>query len=119
MQTQREPNNLYEGAGLVRSPIFTTVMQVASRFLIVWAFADQFPGAAAQNPAYSSMLIAWSVTEVIRYSYFVCLLTGRVPEALTWLRYSKWLRIMTVEVLTKPPDTTRSSCSTQLASAAR
>ena len=34
------------------------------------------------------MLIAWSVTEVIRYGFFVFNLRGEVPAALTWLRYN-------------------------------
>lgn len=64
-------------------------MQVASRFLLVWGIAHNFPVHTAYSPAYSTMLIAWSVTEIIRYSYFAINLTyGRVPGILTWLRYN-------------------------------
>jgi hypothetical protein len=73
--------------GLVNASVFTTAMQVASRFLLVWAICDQFPFVPANSIAYSTMLIAWSTTEVIRYSYFVCLLTGSVPEIMQFLRY--------------------------------
>lgn len=34
------------------------------------------------------MLIAWSVTEVCRYSYYVTNIMGRTPGFLTWLRYN-------------------------------
>ena len=34
------------------------------------------------------MLFAWSVTEVVRYSYFVLSLLGQVPPFLVWLRYN-------------------------------
>jgi len=34
------------------------------------------------------MLIAWSVTEVIRYSYFTLTLSGYSPSFITWLRYN-------------------------------
>lgn len=34
------------------------------------------------------MLIAWSVTEVIRYSYFVITLSGYKPAIVTWFRYN-------------------------------
>lgn len=37
------------------------------------------------------MLLAWSITEVIRYSYFVFFLSGgpnAVPKLLQWLRYN-------------------------------
>ena len=67
-------------------------MQVASRFLLVWGVAYFFPQTVAPSPFYSSMLVAWSVTEVIRYSYFaVNLAYGRVPAWLTWLRYNTFL----------------------------
>lgn len=34
------------------------------------------------------MLIAWSVTEVIRYFYFVFTLSGYKPAIMTWFRYN-------------------------------
>lgn len=67
----------------------TTVMQVASRFLLVWGVVHVFPAATSTSAAYSSMLLAWSVTEVIRYSYFAINLSfGKVPDWMTWLRYN-------------------------------
>lgn len=75
--------------GLVRAPLLTTLMQVASRFLLVWGIAFVFPTPTSRNPAFSTMLLAWSITEVIRYSYFcVNLAYGSVPSFLTWLRYN-------------------------------
>ncbi|KAH8156325.1 hypothetical protein CIB48_g11919 [Xylaria polymorpha] len=71
---------------IVRAPLFTTFMQVFSRYAIVWGITDLFPQLGA-NPAYSSMLVAWSVTEVIRYSYFALTLSGWQPSTLHWLRY--------------------------------
>lgn len=62
-------------------------MQVASRLLLVWGVVDPFPG-LAKSAVYSSMLVAWSVTEVIRYSYFVLNLSGYQPAFITWLRYN-------------------------------
>jgi len=66
----------------------TTVMQVASRLLLVWGVVNNFPNETALSPVYSSMLIAWSVTEVIRYSFFAMNLWtgGAVPSMLQWLR---------------------------------
>lgn len=79
--------------GMVRSPIFTTVMQVASRLLLVWGIVNSYPAATSISPAYSSMLVAWSVSEVIRYSYFVMNLRGWVPGFVMWLRYGIFLSI--------------------------
>ena len=72
----------------------TTLMQVASRFLLVHLIASPwaFPFSTRHSPAYTTMLLAWSVTEVIRYSYFVFSLSGvGVPKLWTWLRYNTFL----------------------------
>lgn len=67
-------------------------MQVASRFLLVWGIAYNFPQTTQHNPAYATMLLAWSFTEVVRYSYFVFSLSGiGVPKLWTWLRYNTFL----------------------------
>ncbi|KAI4279310.1 MAG: hypothetical protein LQ337_000341 [Flavoplaca oasis] len=79
---------LHSAFGLVRSPLPTTILQVASRIVLVWAVVNQFPAATSTSPFYSSMLIAWSATEVVRYSYFVLNLRGSVPALMTWLRYN-------------------------------
>lgn len=45
------------------------------------------------------MLIAWSVTEVIRYSYFVFNLQGSgVPAFMTWLRYNTFYALYPVGI---------------------
>lgn len=68
----------------------TTVMQVASRLLLVWGIVHNFPAYTVSSVAYSTMLVAWSVTEVIRYSFFAMNLwfEGDVPAGLQWLRYA-------------------------------
>lgn len=81
----KEPKLIAQG--IVRAPIATTAMQVASRLLLVWGVVDQFPH-LAKSAGYSTMLIAWSVTEVVRYSYFVFNLSGYQPAFITWLRYN-------------------------------
>ncbi|KAI6002739.1 PTPLA-domain-containing protein [Pisolithus albus] len=64
--------------GLVRSPLPTTVIQVSSRLILVWGIVARFPNTHI-NPFYTTMLLAWSLTEVIR---------AQVPFWLTWLRYT-------------------------------
>ncbi|KAI0046079.1 PTPLA-domain-containing protein [Auriscalpium vulgare] len=73
--------------GLVRSPLPTTAMQVASRLFLVWGVADRFP-AAQQSPFYASMVLSWAVTEVVRYPFYAASLVGWEPRALLWLRYT-------------------------------
>lgn len=78
---------IHAASGVVRSPVSTTSMQVASRLALVWGIVNSFPF-LAKSAVYSSMLVAWSVTEVIRYSYFVLTLSGYQPAFITWLRYN-------------------------------
>ncbi|KAF7862733.1 hypothetical protein EAF04_007606 [Stromatinia cepivora] len=78
---------VHAATGVVRAPVSTTGMQVASRLLLVWFIVNPFPW-VAKSAGYSSMLIAWSVTEVIRYFYFVITLSGYKPAIVTWFRYN-------------------------------
>ena len=73
-------------------------MQVASRLFLVWAVVYPFPSLTA-SPAYPSMLCAWSLTEVIRYSYFAIKQTGSAPPYwLHWLRYSAFFVLYPVGI---------------------
>lgn len=98
--------------GVVRAPTGTTAIQVASRLLLVWGIVGLFGDSIlleskARNAfgigqerhvrnnqmAYLSMFVAWSITECVRYSYFVLFLRGqgdtpKVPKVLSWLRYN-------------------------------
>ncbi|KFA68833.1 hypothetical protein S40285_01150, partial [Stachybotrys chlorohalonatus IBT 40285] len=86
-QTMAGMEVLHSLLGVVRAPLLTTIMQVASRFILVWGIVYPFSH-LAQSPFYTSMLVAWSITEVIRYSYFALTLSGFQPRFLTWLRYN-------------------------------
>ncbi|KAK2591849.1 hypothetical protein QQS21_010458 [Conoideocrella luteorostrata] len=86
-QTMAAMEIVHSLLGIVRAPIATTTMQVSSRLLLVWPIVNTWPFLAA-SPFYSSMLIAWSVTEVIRYSFFALSLAGALPTILTYVRYT-------------------------------
>ncbi|KAL2164361.1 hypothetical protein VTH06DRAFT_3577 [Thermothelomyces fergusii] len=83
--------------GVVPAPFFTTAMQVASRLFLVWAVCWPFPQLNAST-FYSSMLIAWSLSEIIRYSYFALKQVDAVPAWLHWLRYSAFLVLYPVGI---------------------
>lgn len=98
---------LHSLVGIVRANPLTTAMQVASRLLLVWGVVGAFPeivvrsrmfgvrkedyaGAKGGPYAYAGILLAWGITECIRYGFFVWkegLGNGGVPKWLTWLRY--------------------------------
>ncbi|KAF8135440.1 aspartic peptidase domain-containing protein [Boletus edulis] len=64
------------------------VVHVASRLILVWAIVARFASTHA-SPIYTTMVLAWSLTEVPRYSYYALGLLGvHPPRWLTWLRYS-------------------------------
>ncbi|KAI0744168.1 tyrosine phosphatase-like protein, partial [Daedaleopsis nitida] len=73
--------------GWVRSPLVTTGIQVGSRLYLVWGVVAQFPQTHT-NPLYASMVLSWSLTEVVRYSFYACALLGHEPRALVFLRYT-------------------------------
>jgi len=74
--------------GWVRSPLPTTIIQVSSRLFLVWGITEQF-NSAQTNVLYTTMILSWSLTEVIRYSFYAFSLLGsEPPRLLTYLRYT-------------------------------
>lgn len=78
---------VHAALGLVKTPISTTVMQVSSRLLLVWGICLQFPQ-VTHSGFFVSMVTAWSITEIVRYSYYALSLASSVPYALLWCRYT-------------------------------
>ncbi|GME89417.1 hypothetical protein B5S31_g836 [[Candida] boidinii] len=87
--------------GNVKSPVFTTAMQVASRYLIVWGIFYALPEAPSNyHWCYKSLNFAWSITEVIRYYYYAqnTLTNGNPPKILTLLRYNAFIVLYPIGV---------------------
>ncbi|KZP11612.1 PTPLA-domain-containing protein [Athelia psychrophila] len=78
---------VHAALGFVRSPTGMTAAQVSGRLVLLWGVADRFATARA-NPLYASMVFAWSLTEVIRYLFYVSSLAASPPYALLWARYT-------------------------------
>lgn len=94
--------------GVVRAPVVTTLMQVASRVLVVWGVMFPFGyekiasgggivgGVGAGEGqlgdyAFLGCLGAWGVTECIRYGFFALQVSGLgVPAWWAWLRYASF-----------------------------
>jgi very-long-chain (3R)-3-hydroxyacyl-CoA dehydratase len=85
--------------GFVRSPVATTITQVFSRIFVTWFILNKVPSVRYFNlypneTTFQSrasigvpmLLIAWSVTEVIRYSFYALNLINAVPHVLVWCR---------------------------------
>ncbi|AAS53461.1 AFR090Wp [Eremothecium gossypii ATCC 10895] len=77
--------------GIVKTPVSTTVAQVLSRVLVVVCIFRYIPEAPnASDWPYITLLLAWSITEIVRYSYYFCNLvrSAGTPKWLTILRYN-------------------------------
>ncbi|RAL04032.1 protein tyrosine phosphatase-like domain-containing protein [Aspergillus ibericus CBS 121593] len=92
---------LHSMIGLVRAPVMTTVMQVASRILLVWGIMFPFGGVVVGETGiggdgvktgdwgFLGCMAAWGVTEIIRYGFFALQVSGvGVPGVWGWLRYN-------------------------------
>jgi len=73
--------------GLVRSNPFIVFIQIISRVFLVWGVANYIPHAQL-TPGILLAVIAWSITEIIRYGYYALNLFNSSPNWLTWCRYS-------------------------------
>lgn len=77
--------------GLVRSPITATLPQIGSRLYVTWGILLSFPEVRSHFLV-SSLVISWSITEIVRYSFFGTKEAfGSAPSWLLWLRYSTFL----------------------------
>jgi very-long-chain (3R)-3-hydroxyacyl-CoA dehydratase len=63
------------------------LIQIISRIFIVWGVANYIPHAQL-TPGILLAVIAWSITEIIRYGYYALNLFQAAPQWLTWCRYS-------------------------------
>ncbi|GAA6008309.1 hypothetical protein JCM11491_004431 [Sporobolomyces phaffii] len=87
VQTAAILEAVHSATRLVRSPLGTTVAQIASRLLIVWYVCIVYPQ-VPQTPFYVSMVTAWSFAEIVRYLHYATnLLDVKVP-VLEWIRYT-------------------------------
>lgn len=72
---------------LVPSNPVVTFVQVASRIFQVWGI--MIPIEQVQNShTLTVTIIAWSITEVVRYSYYLAQLMGKPSKFHMWCRYS-------------------------------
>ncbi|KAJ6420244.1 hypothetical protein OIU84_030204 [Salix udensis] len=77
--------------GLVRSPITATLPQIGSRLYLTWVILYSVPEIQSHFLV-TSLVISWSITESIRYSFFgMKEVLGFAPSWLMWLRYSTFL----------------------------
>ncbi|KAJ3033603.1 hypothetical protein HDV00_006029 [Rhizophlyctis rosea] len=89
VQTAAVLEVLHSLLGFVRSPVTTTIMQISSRLFLVWAVVNLFPVPELyQYWPYTTMIIAWSIADAVRYLFYGLNLFGLQPKWLLWCRYT-------------------------------
>ncbi|KAF9795150.1 hypothetical protein SFRURICE_004522 [Spodoptera frugiperda] len=76
--------------GLVPSGVAVVLPQVYSRVFLVCGCLLATESAPV-SPGLPLCILAWSITEIIRYAYYTLNLINSVPETLLFLRYSTFL----------------------------
>ncbi|XP_047523370.1 very-long-chain (3R)-3-hydroxyacyl-CoA dehydratase hpo-8 [Pieris napi] len=88
---------LHAAIGLVPSGVFIVLMQVFSRVFLVCGSLLVAHGPTI-SPGLPLCIVAWSVTEIIRYAYYALNLLKCVPQPLKFLRYSTFLLLYPVGI---------------------
>lgn len=88
---------LHAALRLVSSNVLITTFQVFSRVMVVCGVLIATPTAKASS-GLGLALIAWSITEVIRYAFYAFNIIGFVPYLLIWLRYTTFIILYPVGV---------------------
>lgn len=76
--------------GFVKSGVFLTAMQVYSRVLVVCGILIAVP-VSQDSIGLPLCLLCWSITEIIRYSFYALSLINAVPYFLLWCRYTLFI----------------------------
>ncbi|XP_015183394.1 PREDICTED: very-long-chain (3R)-3-hydroxyacyl-CoA dehydratase 2 [Polistes dominula] len=77
--------------GFVPSNAFITLAQVSSRaflILVLFSLPWEFVESSLCLPY---TVLSWSITEILRYLYYLLNIISCVPKFLTWLRYSTFM----------------------------
>jgi len=80
---------LHSLLGMVRSPVATTAIQVASR--VGLTAVAYYVTSTRTSPFVSLMVFCWSVTEVIRYTFYALGQINVNPYILLFLRYTTFI----------------------------
>lgn len=67
---------------------FSLILSCSGAHANVCFFSNRISYQARTSPLYASMVLAWSLTEVTRYTFYALSLLGSEPHALLWLRYT-------------------------------
>lgn len=88
---------VHAALGWVRSGVISNVIQIASRLFVIWVAGVM--GNTGKHWAYAVMALAWALSDLTRYTYYLSQLTEVSAPFLKWARYNFFLVLYPVGTL--------------------
>uniref|UniRef100_A0A8D0C8K2 Very-long-chain (3R)-3-hydroxyacyl-CoA dehydratase n=1 Tax=Salvator merianae TaxID=96440 RepID=A0A8D0C8K2_SALMN len=81
---------LHCALGIVPSSVVLTAFQVMSRVFLTWAVTHSVKEVQSEDSVLL-FVVAWTVTEIIRYSFYTFSLLNHLPYLIKWARYTLFI----------------------------
>lgn len=81
---------LHCAIGIVPSSVVLTSFQVMSRVFLIWAVTHSVKEVQSEDSVLL-FVIAWTITEIIRYSFYTFSLLNHLPYLIKWARYTLFI----------------------------
>ncbi|NWZ19392.1 HACD2 dehydratase, partial [Asarcornis scutulata] len=76
--------------GIVPSSVVLTAFQVMSRVFLTWAVTHSVKEVQTED-CVLLFVVAWTITEIIRYSFYTFSLLNHLPYLIKWARYTLFI----------------------------
>ncbi|XP_065417581.1 very-long-chain (3R)-3-hydroxyacyl-CoA dehydratase 2 isoform X3 [Chrysemys picta bellii] len=76
--------------GIVPSSVVLTAFQVMSRVFLTWAVTHSVKEVQNEDSVLL-FVVAWTITEIIRYSFYTFSLLNHLPYLIKWARYTLFI----------------------------
>ncbi|XP_075008962.1 very-long-chain (3R)-3-hydroxyacyl-CoA dehydratase 2 isoform X2 [Calonectris borealis] len=80
----------YLAKGIVPSSVVLTAFQVMSRVFLTWAVTHSVKEVQTEDSVLL-FVMAWTITEIIRYSFYTFSLLNHLPYLIKWARYTLFI----------------------------
>ncbi|KAF1521228.1 Very-long-chain (3R)-3-hydroxyacyl-CoA dehydratase 2, partial [Eudyptes sclateri] len=77
-------------SGIVPSSVVLTAFQVMSRVFLTWAVTHSVKEVQTEDSVLL-FVVAWTITEIIRYSFYTFSLLNHLPYLIKWARYTLFI----------------------------
>ncbi|PKA63255.1 Very-long-chain (3R)-3-hydroxyacyl-[acyl-carrier protein] dehydratase PASTICCINO 2B [Apostasia shenzhenica] len=88
---------VHSALGLIRSGVVLTLLQATGRIHFLLSIVRQIVEVQGHHAVFIT-LMAWSISEVIRYSHYTSTILGICPSWLTYLRYTAFIVLYPIGV---------------------